>query len=437
MSRGAPRWIAELGAAIAAPAAALRAPPRAWRLALVYLLAASALLGVAGWAVTTWWQPAREWVLASIVPPSWRFAVRWLADRLLADRERLLAASAIATTGLMLVTVALFPLKEAVSRAFEVDGRLLADRPIDEPPWWKQGWQELELFAVFVAVQASLFWPALWGGGAARLAAIGGALFLVFSYALDFTSPILQRHRASTGKLYKVLGRTPLAALAFGALFAAPPWLASRAWAAHPEWSPTRAVLLVFGATVLGIAWAALAGTWFGARLVPRLARTPRPRRATRVAAWLAIVGLLVANAWGYAALVRAVRAKAPILQCDYDVDPRSIRVDTSSLAALLDDEARLTLRLDVTIHNPTELDAALEDSRLELRHRGALVASARVRPVRVAAGATVTETIAVDAALTPSLLGRGRELFRIDELSLTLWVRIDRHLEIPLRLLP
>jgi hypothetical protein len=431
-----PRWLRELGAALWSPLAALGAPRRTWGFAALYLAAATVLLAAVGWAVASYWTPAKEWALAQLVPPSWRFAVRWAIEQFLAERERLLAANAIATGGLLAVTLLLFPLKELVSTSFERGARLLGDEPIRELPLWEQAWQEAKLLAILLAAQGSLFWLGLLGGPTgSRIAAVLGALVLCAGFAIDFAAPILQRHQGRYSQILKLLAGTPLASLAFGALFAAPSWIVARLWAAHPEWSTARAVLLVFAGTVVGTVWAALAGTWFGARLYPRFCALRRSRPATRAVAWLVVLAVLAGNGWAFGALARSLHHKSQILNCTYRVDPRSLRLDTSSLPALLDDEARIGVTIDVAITNPTTAEVAIENNRLELRHRGDLVATARLRPLRVPAGASVVQTVGLDADLTPSILFRGRDLLRGGELSLTLWLELSELVTVPIAL--
>jgi hypothetical protein len=361
-------WLADLGAALKSPLVLFRLPRRAWRWLVIYLLAAGALLALVGALVGVCWTPAKTWLIAFVVPASWRPTATWLVDHLLAEQERALIANAIVTGSLMVVTVTLFLVKEHLSLVYEQDARLLDGAELRELPLWEQGWQELKLFAFYLAVQASLFWMGLGGHAWKRSALVLSYGFMFFAYSVDFVSPIFQRHQGRYSQILKAMLATPLASFLFGAMFAAPVVVAARLWAAHPGWSMPAAVTVLFAANLCGIAWAAVAGTWFGARIFPRFAAAPRSHWATRSLAWLAVVALLAANGYGYGRLAVSVRAKSQLLKCHYHLVLSSFRLDTSSLPSLLDDEARLTVTFDVEIENPTALDVAVEDSRLELR---------------------------------------------------------------------
>ena len=226
-----------LVAALMSPLALIRLPARAWALLMGYLLACAAVLfGVR--AVLVAHQGAlEELVLSYLFPESWHFAARMVIERFFAAQEKIVVINLVIASALMAVTVSLFWLKELVSAAFEKDGKLV-DKPNEEHPLWEQAWQEIKLLVLFFGVQGSIFWIGYQPSAAfKKTAVVLSYLFLFFTYAIDFVSPIFQRHEGHYSRILKVLAKNGLGALAFGAIFALPTIIAGRIWAHHADWS--------------------------------------------------------------------------------------------------------------------------------------------------------------------------------------------------------
>ncbi len=417
----------QLALALRAPVAIARLSRRSWSWLALYLALASAVLGACAWAIATHREPLRALVLDYLFPASWHDAARFVADRFFAEQQLAIVTNAVIGGSLLLVTVLLFYVQELLSASFEIDDAL-CDEPIRELPLWMQGWEELKLFLLFVAVQASIFWidyyPGAWRRPVALAASYG---FLFFMFAIDFLSPVMQRHEGHYSRILKTIFRHPVAATVFGALFAAPSLLAAQLWPSS--------ITAVFAANVVSIAWAAVAGTWLGAQLLDDFRATPRSHAATRVAAWLAVLSVLAWNGYRYGALVLAVHHKSQLLKCDYRVDPSSFGVDTPSWSTLLDDDVTVGVHFDVEIHNPTAHRLEVEENRLELRHRDELMGTTRLTPLAVAPGATVVQRVALALELEPTRLAKGLDLLDWDDWRATLFVRVAPRFELPIYL--
>jgi len=413
--------------ALRAPAAITRLGRRTWLLLALYLSLATAVLGVLVWSVAANRDELRALVLDYLFPESWHYAARFVVDHFFAEQQLAIVINAVIGGSLLLVTVLLFYVKELVSASYETDAKL-CDEPIRELPLWMQGWEEAKLFLLFVAVQASIFWidyyPGAWRRPVALILSYG---FLFFMFAIDFLSPVLQRHQGHYSRILKTLFRHPLAALVFGAIFAAPSLIVARLWALNTT--------AVFAANVVSIGWAAVAGTWLGAHLLDDFRATPRSHVATRVVAWVCVLALLSWNGYRYRALVLSVHHKSQILKCDYRVDPSSFGVDTPSWSDLLDDDVTIGVHFDVEIRNPTEFLLEIEDNRLELRHGGEAMGTTRLSPLSVRPGQTVTERVGLSLQLEPSRLAKGLDLLDWDDWELTLYVQVAPRFELPIYL--
>jgi hypothetical protein len=429
----------QLADALTAPLAIIRLPARAWVWLALYLGLAGALLGGVAWAITAHEGALTGLVLDYLVPEPWHTAARVLFDGLLAAQRDAVVVNLIASGGLLLATVLLFPVKEAVSTAFERNAQL-SDEPMRELPLRTQAWEELTLFLGVIAAQSAILWLGYPPGTGRAVAAVTASYLLLFAtFAVDFLSPVLQRHEGRYSRILKTLARRPLESLAFGAIFALPAVLAGQLWAAKPSWSVATAISAIFAANVLAVAWAAVAGTWLGAKLLPDHRRTRPASRATATLAWALVIGTLVVNGYRFGAVAIAVHHKSQLLKCHYDVAWGSFEVDTPSvlgaIGALAGDRVELGVSFEVAIENPTAFELEIEDNRFEIRHRGALVATPRLSPLAVPAGATVRQRVAFELALAPSAARGGRALFDRTAWEVTLYLRVAEHFELPVYL--
>jgi hypothetical protein len=423
--------------ALSSPLSLFLMPRRAWLYFCLYLGLSGLVLGLVAWQLVAREGDVRALVLGYFLPAAWHQAAELLIDSVLAQQHRLVLVNALVTTSLMVVTLALFPVKELLSAAFEERGRLLDGEPVREHPLWLQGWQEVKLVLLFLAVQGTIFWLGWQPHPASKAAAVVlGSLFLWFSFAIDFIAPVFQRHYGHYSQIIKTLARYAPSALCFGAVFCAPVLVVAKLWQMNPSWSWPLTVGLLFSANVVCIAWAAAAGTWLGATLYPAFVAARRSHPITRVATWLAVLALLAANGYAFGALGLSVHHKSQLLKCEYSIDFESFGMDKPSLAALLSDRLEVGVHVDVRIHNGTEYDVIIEDSEVVIEHRGAHLATTRLAPLSAPAGQAVTQTLRFTVEATPSMIARGRELLGGDGWHMTLYVDVTPHLRLPIRLL-
>ena len=421
--------------ALLSPLALARLPARSWVYLVVYLLLAAGLLFVTAWQLGVHQNDIEGLLLDYLFPDSWHLAASELVGYLFSTQHRAVVINALVTSSLMVVTLTLFPIKEKLSASFESGARLV-DEPMREHPLWEQGWQEIKLFLLFVAVQGTIFLIGLLPHPAWRYVAIGsGYLFLWLMFAVDFISPLFQRHEGHYSRVFKTLLRRPLAALVFGAMFSAPVLIVGKLWEADSSWSWNTAIFVLFGVNVVGIVWAAVSGTWLAAKLFPVFARVKRSSGLTRKAATAIVVALLLVNGYIYASLGLAVHHKSQILKCEYDVDFSSIDIDAPGITAMLANRVEMGVSVDVLIRNPTAFDVEIEDNEVVVAHRGEPVARTRIAPVSVPAGASVTQRLAFSLEVKPSVVAKGRELFDREMWQLTLYVDIAPYVRMPIAL--
>lgn len=424
----------QIRAGIAAPLAFLAMRPATWLWCLLYLgLAGGVLFGVAE-AAAAYHGDVEALLLGYLFPESWQPAARLLVELYFESQARAVLLNAVVAGALVLVSLLLFPVKERLSASFEARNRL-TDAPHRELPLWRQGLEELKLLLLYVTAQMLIFRLGYHPDPARKQLAVAlGYGFVVFTFAVDFLAPVLQRHGLKYSAVIKALLARPVATGVFGAVFAAPSLLVTAYVARHPEMELLAAVRLLFGVQVGAVAWAAVGGTWLGARMLPGARQVRQSPAPVRGVAWVALLATFGWNAYAYGAAGLAVHHKSQVLKLDYDLDWRSVGFDAPTLGGLLVGEVDVGVRIDLRIGNPTTFDVALEDTRLEVRHEEALVATSHLDPLLVPAGATAAQTLRFRLNLRAGALLKGRELLE-DRYALTLFVLAAPGVEVPIYL--
>ncbi len=415
------------------PAAPWRLSSAARRLALAYMGCAALIVGVVGTVLLIVGPSVRDALLAEILPPSMHDVGYIVVTTALRTQTFELLANAMVTGSLLVVSLALFPLKEKLSRRVERDHQLDGGRAYQDHPLWFQGLEELKLLLLYVAVFIFLFWLGYDHSPVRKtVAVILSFLFTWFTWAVDFAAPTPQRHRLTYSQVIKAVLRRPLASLGFGALVSAPVVITTHAMSKAKGVDPAVIVAVVFGLNVLAMTWAAIAGTWLGARLIPVAEEQQRSHVITRCLVWLLIVGTIAVGAIIAASVADSLRDKTHVLKCDYDVDWSTVRVSRPALGGLLAGQVDVGLSFDLDINNPTDRDVVLEDSRIALGDSRLQLAEARLQPIRVPAGATSKEHVDLRVSVDAKVLLDGFEL-NPERWRITLWVTLDNGLDVPI----
>jgi len=427
-------------AVVEAPTAARRLGRKSAVWLGIYLGAAALILGVVATVILRSRGDLLELALDYVVPADWQFAARLAIDKLFAQQEQLVITNAAITASLLVVQLTLFPLKEQVSATLEEEASLVPE-PVAEHPLWFQAWEEIKLFLALLAAQGTVFWIGYSDDPVRRTIALVASFGVLFSsVAIDFLSPVLQRHRLRYSQIVKTLAMHPVLVLGFGALFALPAIGATALAGRHPEWGFAAQLGVAFGGQVLGIALAAIGGTVAGAPLVLEARARRRSHLAVRVLAWAALLGLLAWNGHRFGAVGRSLHHKSQLLKCEYAIDWDSVRADLPGALDLAlgvkTDKLTIAVGLDVEITNPTSVDVEIERNRLEVRQASQLVAQTQLPTLAVPKGATRTAHLTLPLTVTPSQALRIRELWTTESWTMTLYLEVADGFEFPIYLL-
>jgi hypothetical protein len=439
-------------ALVGAPVALLRLRAGAWAWLLLYILLAGGLLGGAAALLLCHQEQARAAILGYVLPESWLVAADWLIQRFLATQTRAVLVNALVSGTLVLTSVLLFPLKERVSAAFERGSKLTGagreaqrsaasrrlsktDAEPRELPLLVQGWQELTLLLLVLALQLGIIWLGYPPDPTRKLAATAlSYLVLFFIFAVDFISPLLQRHGLRYSQILKTLLRHPFAALPFGAFFSAPAVAVGLVVARSPELSFSTAVVALFAANLISIVWGCVGGTWVGAALLGPARGVRRSSLLTRGLVWLLLLATLGAEGYVFGAVARSFHHKSQLLKCRYTVVPGTLSFSRPRLLSLLRGQVKVQVAFDLQIENPTPFDVAIEDNRLVVKHGETPVAESRLAPLAVPAQDKRVQRLKLSIEARPSVLLKGRKLLQ-DAWDVTLYLRVAEGLELPIYL--
>lgn len=427
-------------AAFDAPTAVrkLRAKSAAWL--VTYIMLAASVLALVAWQLVAHSDDLLQLAMDYVLPSDWHFAARTLLHKFFAQQEQLVITNAVVAGALVVVQITLFPVKEKVSAALEEDARLVPE-PVEEHPLWFQAWEEIKVFLAMLAAQGTVFWLGYSDDPVRRkLAVVASFLVLAGNVAVDFLSPVLQRHMLRYSQIIKSLAAHPVLSLGFGALFALPAVGAASLASAHAEWSFGLRIGVAFGGQVLGVALAVLGGTVAGAPLVADARQRKRSHWAVRVLAWLLLAGVLAWNGYRFGAVGRSLHHKSQLLKCDYAVDWSSFSAETPSALDLVQaarhDSITLGVSFDVTVTNTTGIDVEIEGNRLEVRQKGQLIGQTQLPRGRVAAGTTQKLHVTIPLTIVPSQVLRIRELATSKDWTVTLYLEIADGFTFPIYLL-
>ncbi len=422
--------------ALRSPLALFTMPKRSWGILALYLLGCSLVLGLAAWGIVSFAGDAEDAFVSFLFPEAWHGAVDLLVERYFEDQRRKIIINAAAGGGLMLVTVTLFPVKEMLSASFEKHGTLTFEAQ-SEHPLWEQAWEEIKLFVIFLTVQGCLFWlsyfPGIWN---VRVATLLSYAFLFFTYAIDFVSPLFQRHKGYYSQIIKVLLKRPVTSLVFGGLFASPVLILANLWHVDPNGSNSHQIFILASVNVVTIAWAAVSGTWLASKMFPLFKNTKRTIKPLRILTAMLVIVAFAANVFVFAVVGKALIGKSQVLKCDYDVEWTSFDIDFPGISETLSTgRLELGVSFNVKVHNPTDLDVEIEKSRLTISHQNDAVAESTLQPLAVKAGDTVTQRVSFSQDISPMQLKKGRSLFKAKSWDITLHVKMTDDIDFPIYL--
>lgn len=376
---------------------------RTWLRAGLYAMAILAVFaGVGAWLATNQ-DGLRLAVIDFFLPPDLHFVGDALIAKFLAPQHKAVLINALVTGSVVLVSMLTFPLKEWLSASYERDTRVTGARTAHPPPLWEQALEEIKLLLFYAAMTLLVLRIGQVPDPAFRTGALVlSNLVLAVTVAIDFASPTLARHAIRYADIVRALASRPLRSLAFGALFAAPP-VVTGLLLVKLKIDPRTGFMLLAAVQTVTIVLAVLVGTIVGGTLLDRAEEATPVGPGLRLAGWVAALGLLAVNGLFFGAAGKALYHVSPVLKCEWSMVPDSFDLDTPSLL-----DPKLSLRLDVRIHNPTTRLVKVGDNRVEARHKADLLATTALPHFEVPPGGTAHQKLHFEVKPAGGLLAAG-----------------------------
>jgi hypothetical protein len=260
-------------------------------------------------------------------------------------------------------------------------------------------------------------------------------IFVAITFAIDFISPTLFRHRMRYTTVFKALVQHPVGTLAFGFLFAMPPLVAGFFMKYYSPENWVWILSVLFFAEVLAIVWACVGGTWMAAKMWPEVKDTTKPWWGFQVVFWVGLLGMFTWNLLAFGAVGQSLYTKSPLFKSHYSLVEDSLKLEGFGLREVLAGKAQAGFTVDVLIQNPTGVDLVLEENRLEIRHDEDLVAITRLEPLRVPAGEEAIQTVGMELELSLDMVGKVKSFLDVEKWSATLYVEVREGMSFPLYL--
>jgi hypothetical protein len=422
-------------ALVESPKAIFRLPAATWVFAGFYMMACAVLCVLLSAGLAANDGRLGQAAVAWLFPDSWHFVVSGMGEFFFHSQSLQVLVNMAVAGSVVLVSITLFPLKEHLSHSYEKEAGLTAES-VKPLPLHIEAWEETKLVLLYLTCMMSIFWvgyhPAPWRQ---NLALCLSTCFVAFTFAIDFLSPTLFRHRMRYTTVIKALILHPWASVAFGFLFAMPSLIAG--WVmkmtAPDNWVLILSVL--FAVEVFAIVWACVGGTWMSAKIWPEVKDLKKPWWGLQFSFWALLLTALSWNWMAFGAVGKSLYAKSPIFKSHYSWVSDSLRVDGLGLGEILSGEAQVGFSVDLKIENLTPVDLVLEKNRLEIRHEQDLVGESFLQPITVAAGQERIQNVGLDLNLDFDVVGKGWGLLDAEKWALTLFVEVRPGMEFPLYL--
>ncbi len=400
---------------------------RAWALFISYLCVAGGVVTGVALLLVTLGPDIRDALLEYLFPEHWRMAGKMLFERYLNEIGEQVLAIFILNGGMSAISMTCFAIKEGLSRRIEHTNPLL---PFGHEPWplWRQAVEELKFAVLYLLAYNIIFWVFYFIPEGLRIVPKALSYFVLFTFFnITFLCPLFLRHRIGYGRMVRTFFVRPFAAYGFAAFYLAPGLIA--AWLLKGQGHDLSTVVgVLLGIHVFTVAPAAAGGTWVTARLLPK-AQSMRPSRwFTRAIGWLVMFAMLGVSGYVWATLAGSINAKTQILKCQYRVDWSTFDYKLPSMSDLT-----VGLSVDIEIHNPTDVDVLVEDSRLEVENKEKHFATVQIGRIEVPAGETRRERVDLKLEISLGRLLEYKELLVAKDWKFTLWIQVDEDWEFPI----
>lgn len=385
--------------------AILKGKTQTYKALFIYIACGLAVFGVVFSLLIQYEPQIKTAVMHYLLPQSWHNISERLIQFFFESQTKVVLASLIINSAIVLSSMVLFPIKEWASRTYERENQLSPGKQ-EEFPLWLQGLEECKLLFIYLTAQSVIlaigYYPYAWSSAISNILSI---LFLCFSFGLDLIAPTLQRNKIKYSAILKVLLKNPVLTLAFGAVFSLPLVYLGQLILAAEQLSLAQLSAVLFAINLLLLAVAIPAGTGIASRLLDTTRNTASPTRASKIKVYSVLSILLVMSGSFHYLVAMSMHHKSQLMKCEYTIDWDSLKTDWPSISALMNGEQDAKFEVYLEVRNPTPFDLEIENSQLQIFQNLKLVSSTSINAFYVPSGETVKHKLKLSTQFNKNAL--------------------------------
>jgi uncharacterized protein involved in cysteine biosynthesis len=387
---------------------------------LVYLGTGFVVFTAFSWALLHFELDIKHALLDYIFPKSWHELTEPLLIYFYQAQAKVVIGNMILGASLVIASIFLFPIKEMVSARSEIDlsttkanQSVRANLALQPLSLREQFFEESRLLFLYLTTQMVILWIGYYPYDITQwLSIILSYIFLFKTFAIDFISPTLQRHRLSYAVILRALLRRPVLLLSFGALYCTPAIISAHFLFKIESLHLVEIAAYLFAINMIFLALAIPAGTYVANTMLTNM-KTAQGWSAEimkRIYIWLGVCFIV----FGYlhSSLFKSLHHKSQILKAEYEFIWSSFDAALPSFDALMNGKALSSFQMTLQITNPTDITIEIEDSVIWIEKFDAQIAQVDLKGFSIAPGQQKEIILSIDSLTDLSQLGELTALF-------------------------
>jgi uncharacterized protein involved in cysteine biosynthesis len=390
---------------------------------LVYLTTGLIIFAGCSWALLHFELDIKRALLDYIFPKSWHELTEPLLIYFYQAQAKVVIGNMILGASLVIASICLFPVKEMVSARSERDiSRRLANQgnhehsstlALEPLPLREQFLEESRLLFLYLTTQMVILWIGYYPYESTQWLSIGlSYIFLFKTFAIDFISPTLQRHRLSYAVILRALLKRPILLLSFGALYCAPAIICAHFLFQIESLHLVEIAAYLFAINMLFLALAIPAGTYVALKMLNDLKTHKGWPSVIMKRIYIGLAACFVIFGYFHSSLFKSLHHKSQILKAEYEFIWSSFDAALPSFDALINGKALSSFKMTLQITNPTDIAIEIEDSVVWIDKFEAQIAQVDLKGFSVAPGQQKEIVLSIDSLTDLTQLGDLTEIF-------------------------
>jgi uncharacterized protein involved in cysteine biosynthesis len=399
---------------------------------LIYLVTGGIIFAGVSWALLHFELDIKRALLDYIFPRSWHELTEPLLIYFYQAQAKVVIGNMILGASLVIASIFLFPVKEMVSARAEQnfsrqavnlnnrEGQALEpnldvgpNQTLEPLSLYEQFLEESRLLFLYLTTQMVILWIGYYPYDVTQWLSIGlSYIFLFKTFAIDFISPTLQRHRLPYARILRALLKRPLLLLSFGALYCAPAIVCAHFLFQIESLHLVEVAAYLFAINMLFLALAIPAGTFVALKLLQDLKTQKAWSSAIMKRIYIGLAVCFVVFGYLHSSLFKSLHHKSQILKAEYEFIWSSFDAALPSFDAFMNGKALSSFKITLQITNPTEIAIEVEDSVVWIEKFDAQVAQVDLKGFSIEPGQQKEIILSIDSLTDLTQLGDLTDLF-------------------------